>query len=95
MVSLWRRFDLLVAAMPQKILDQIMNVLENLPEICPYYTLKALLLEIRTLSDQEMIDIPFKSESLDGPKPSQMLPNMLAYCPSGMEQLIMFQYTFL
>jgi hypothetical protein len=56
--------------------------------------MKACLLE--TLSIQEQMDILFKSEPLGGRKPSQMLANMLAYCPSGMEQQsIMFQYMFL
>ncbi len=55
--------------------------------------MKACLLE--TLSIQEKKNILFKSEPLGGLKPSQMLVNMLAYCPSGKEQSIMFQYMFL
>jgi hypothetical protein len=41
------------------------------------------------------MDVLFKYEPLGGLKSSQMLANMLAYCPSGMEQSIMFQYMFL
>jgi hypothetical protein len=41
------------------------------------------------------MDILFQSEPLGGLKPSQILANILAYCPSGMEQFIMFQYMFL
>jgi hypothetical protein len=61
--------------------------------MCEKITLNARLLE--TLSIHEKMDVLFKSEPLSGRKPSQMLVNILAYCPSGMEQSIMFQYMFL
>jgi hypothetical protein len=57
--------------------------------------LKARLLETHTLSNQEKMDILFKFEPLGGRKLSQMLANMLTYCPSGMAQSIMFQFMFL
>ncbi len=87
MVSQQRRFDLLLAAMPEKIL--VMDIVENMPDDYPYDTLKARLLDTHTLPDQE------KSQPLGGRKPSQMLANMLAHCPFGMEQSVMFQYMFL
>jgi hypothetical protein len=90
-----QRFNLLLAAMPEKILDQIMDKVENVPEDSPYEMLNACLLETHTLSDQEKMDVLFKSEPLVGQKPSQMMANMLAYCPFGMEQSIMFHYMFL
>jgi hypothetical protein len=37
------------------------------------------------------MNILFKPEPLGGRKLSQIMANMLAYCPSGMEQTIMFQ----
>jgi hypothetical protein len=46
-----RRFDLLLAAMPEKILDQVMDVVDNVPEDFPYDTLKSPFLETYTLSD--------------------------------------------
>jgi hypothetical protein len=55
-----------------------MDVAENVPEDSPYKTLKARLLETYTLSDQEKMDILFKSEQLGGSILSQMLANMLA-----------------
>ncbi len=70
--------------------------MENMSEDYPYDTLKARLLETRTLSDQDKMDILFKSEPLGGRKPSQMLANFSAYCSSAvMEQSVMFQYMFL
>jgi hypothetical protein len=55
--------------MPEKIPDQIMDVVAgNVPEDFLYVTLKAprRLLETRTLSDEEKMDVLFKSESLSG-----------------------------
>jgi hypothetical protein len=75
MVSQRRRFDLLLAAMPEKIL--IMDIVED------YDNLKARLLETHTLSDQEKMNILFKSEPLGGRKPSQILANFSAYRSSA------------
>jgi hypothetical protein len=94
-ISQWRRFDLLLAAMPEKILDQVMDVVDNIPEDFPYDILKSRLLETHTLCNHEKLEILNKSEPLGGRKPSQMLASMLAYCPAGMEQTIMFQFLFL
>jgi hypothetical protein len=90
-----RRFDLLLAAMPEKIFDQVMDVVDNIPEDFPYNTLKSHLLESHMLSDHEKLEILYKSEPLGGRKPSQMLASKLAYCPAGIEQTIMFQFLFL
>ncbi len=65
--------------------------MKNMPEDYPYDTLKARLLETHILSDQEEMDILFKYQPLGGRKPSQML----AYCPFGMNQSVMFQSMFL
>ncbi len=85
MVYQRHQFDRLFGAMPEKILDRIMDMVENVLEDFPYDTLKARLLETHSLSDQEKMDTLFKSEPLGGQKPSQMIANMLAYCSSGME----------
>jgi hypothetical protein len=90
-----RRFDFLLVAIPEKILNNIMDEVDSVPEDLPYNVLKSRLLETHTLSDQEKLDVLFKSEPLGGWKPSQLLANMLAYCPSGMKQTVMFQYMFL
>jgi hypothetical protein len=94
-ISQLQWFDLLLAAMPEKILVQVMDMVDNVPEDFPYDTLKSRLLETHTLSDQEKLDVLYKSQPLYGRKPSQMLASMLAYCHAGMEQTIMFQYMFL
>jgi hypothetical protein len=81
--------------MMENVLDQVMGMVDNVPEDFPYNTLKSRLLETHNLSDHEKLDVLYKSEPFSGRKPSQMLANMLAYCPAGMEQTIMFQYMFL
>jgi hypothetical protein len=50
--------------MPEKILDQVMNVVDNIPEDFPYDTLKSRLLQSHTLSDHEKLEILYKSEPL-------------------------------
>jgi hypothetical protein len=81
--------------MPEKVLDQVMDVMDNVPEDFHYDMLKAHLLETHTLSDHKNLDVLYKSEPLGGQKPSYMLAIILAYSPSGMEQTIMFQYMFM
>ncbi len=73
----------------------MMDVVVNIPEDFPYDILKSRLLEPHSLSDHEKLEVLFKSELFTGRKSSQMLASMLAYCPAGMEQTIMFQYMFL
>ncbi len=75
-------------------MDQVMDVVDNVPEDFPYDMLKTRLLETHTLSDHEKMDVLFKSEPLGGQKQSQMLVSMLAYCPCGMEKTIMFLRIF-
>jgi hypothetical protein len=72
-----------------------MNVVDNMPDDFPYDMLEARLLETHTLSDHKKLDVLYKSEPSGSRKLSQMLASMLAYCPSGMEQTIMFQCMFL
>ncbi len=81
--------------MTENVQDQVIGVVDNVPEDFPYNTLESRLLETHNLSDHEKLDVLYKSEPFSGQKPSQMLANMLAYCPAGMEQTIMFQYMFL
>jgi hypothetical protein len=47
------------------------------------------------LSDHKNLDVLYKSKPLGGQKLSYMLAIILAYCPSGIEQTIMFQYMFM
>jgi hypothetical protein len=79
----------------EKVLDQIMDVVDNILEDFPCDTLKSRLLETHTLSDHEKLIVLYQSEPLGGRKPSQMLATMLTCCPTGINQTIMIQYMFL
>jgi hypothetical protein len=92
-VSQCQQFDILLVALPEKILYQIMDVVENVPEDFAFNTLKDRLLETHILSDQEKINFLYKLELLDRWKPSQMLTIMLAYCFSGMNQTIVIPHS--
>jgi hypothetical protein len=88
-------FDLLVAALPEKNLSQVMDIIKNIPAINPFEVLKLRLLEAQVLSDQEKMDTLFQLGPLGDRKPSQLLASMLSVCPSGMELQPVFQYLFL
>ncbi len=45
-------FDLLVTALPEKNLSQVMDIIKNIPAINPFEVLKLRLLEALVLSDQ-------------------------------------------
>jgi hypothetical protein len=49
-------FDLLVAALPEKHLSQVMDIIKAIPAINPYEVLKLRFLEAHVLSDQEKMD---------------------------------------
>jgi hypothetical protein len=50
---------LLVAALPEMILAQVMDIINNIPAVNPYEFLKLRLLEAPMLSDQEKMDTLF------------------------------------
>jgi hypothetical protein len=78
-------FDLLVAALQEKNLSQVMDIIKNIPAVNPFKVLKLRLLEADVLSDQEKMDALFQLGPLSKRKPSQLLASMLSVCPSGME----------
>jgi hypothetical protein len=88
-------FVLPVAALPEKNLSQVMDIIKNIPAINPFEVLKLRLLEAHVLSDQEKMDALFQLGPLGDRKPSQLLASMLSVCPSGMELQRVFQYLFL
>jgi hypothetical protein len=53
-------FDLLVAALPEKNISQVMDIIKNIPAISPYEVLKLGLLEAHILSDKEKMDSLFQ-----------------------------------
>jgi hypothetical protein len=70
-ISQWRRFDLLLAAMPEKILDQVMDMVDSMSEDFPYDMLYiGPSSGAHTLPDHEKLDVFYKSEPLvDGSHP--------------------------
>jgi hypothetical protein len=88
-------FDLLVAALPEKNLSQVMDIIKNIPAINPFEVLKLRLLEAHVLSDQEKMGALFQLGPLGDRKPSQLLASILSVRPSGMELQPVFQYLFL
>jgi hypothetical protein len=88
-------FALLVAALQEKNLLLVMDIIKNIPAVTPFKVLKLRLLEAHVLSDQEKMDALFQLGPLGDHKHSQLLASMLSVCPSGMEVQQVFQYLFL
>jgi hypothetical protein len=53
-------FDLLVAALPETTLAQVMDIINNIPAVNPFDVPKLRLLEAQLLSDQEKMDVLFQ-----------------------------------
>jgi hypothetical protein len=64
-------FDLLVAALPEKNLSQVMDIIKNIPAINPFKVLKLRLLEAHMLSDQEKMGRSFPAGA---PRQQQAVP---------------------
>ncbi len=71
-------FDLLVAALSETTLAQVMDIINNIPVINHFEVLKLRLLEALVLFDQEKIDALFQLGHLGDHKPSQLLALMLS-----------------
>jgi hypothetical protein len=78
-------FDLMVAALPEKNLSQVMDIIKNIPAVNPFKDFKLRLLEAHVLFDQEKMDALVQLRPLGENKPSQLLASMLSVCPSGMK----------
>jgi hypothetical protein len=87
-------FDHLLAALPENLVGQLLDVIENAPEDNPYTHLKGRLIETHVLSDYEKIDTLVKMQPMGGRKPSQLLADMMEFCPAGMETHLFFHYLF-
>jgi hypothetical protein len=71
-------FDLLVAALSETTLAQVMDIINNIPVINHFEVLKLRLLEALVLFDQEKMDALFQLGHLGDHKPSQLLALMLS-----------------
>jgi hypothetical protein len=88
------RFDLVLSALPSDIVTQVLDIIEEAPEAAPYDYFKQQLLRTHQLSDYEKFDRLVKMEPMGGRKPSQLLHDMMEFCPAGMEKTLPFHYFF-
>jgi hypothetical protein len=87
-------FDLLVAALPEKHLSQVIDI-QGHPCHQPLRGPQAQALGGPRALRQKKMDTLFQLGPLGDRKPSQLLASMLSVCPSGMELQPVFQYLFL
>ena len=88
------QFDHVLSALPEDMVGQILDLVEEAPADTPYTFLKARILETHQLSDYEKFDMLVKMEPMGGRKPSQLLAAMMEFCPAGMEKTLPFHYFF-
>jgi hypothetical protein len=88
------KFDLVLSALPSDIVAQVLDVIEEAPEGGQYVYFKDQLLRSHQLSDYEKFDRLVKMEPMGGRKPSQLLHDMLEFCPAGMDKTLPFHYFF-
>ncbi len=89
------RFDLLVGSLNMTSIGQVIDLVENPPDLLPYSTLKAKLLSAHQLTDYERVELLIKMQPLGARKPSEMLSEMLETCPRGHDNNIFFTHLFL
>jgi hypothetical protein len=91
-----RRFDHLLSSLGDETISEILDAIDDAGgSETPYTILKGRLLETHVLSDFEKLEVLFKLEPLGGRKPSQLLNQMIQYCPDGKEKDVFFHFLFL
>jgi hypothetical protein len=89
-------FDHLLSALGDDIIAGILDAIEEATRTdAPYTQLKARLLETHVLSDFEKLERLFRCEPMGGRKPSELLSEMLQFCPDGKEKDIFFHFLYL
>ena len=88
-------FDLLVGAMSMDSIGQVIDLIENPPDVLPYSTLKAKLLMAHQLTDYQRLEVMFQMEPLGARKPTELLNLMLETCPRGHSNNIFFTHMFM
>jgi hypothetical protein len=74
----------LISPLPKEVLAQVMDVIKDLPDDPPYFTLKDLHMETHTFFNFEKLEM--NTGQLGAWKPSQLLNSMLENCPQGEER---------
>jgi len=90
------RFDLILPALPDDILEQVDSVLTEVEDLeDPYITLKMRVLEICTPDDFAQVNSILFGPELGGSRPSQLMEQMLGLLPPGEKDGLLFQGHFI
>jgi hypothetical protein len=89
------RFYVAVNCIPENILRTMGDLLVGEPPADAYDQLRARLVQAHSLTEFERMELLLNNRPLGGQKPSQLLADLLQYCPEGETASRMFRLTFL
>jgi hypothetical protein len=84
-----------VASLPHEVLRQVADLLDVNKLVQPYMQLKEQLMSSHELTPVQRAEKVMQMPDLGGQKPSQLLANMLEWCPHGEEGSPFFVAAFL
>ena len=90
-----RKFFRVLNALPEDITRQVADLIESVPEVSPYETLKARLLGAAKVTDFQRAEKLMALPTLGDRKPSDLLATMLEICPRGWEKENFFTFLFM
>ena len=89
------RFFCVVAVLPHVVAKKVTAIINDPPHFNPYGRLRDLLTDAHTLTDYEKVQKINTWPSLGGQKPSDLLTDLLGFCPEGEDETAWFRAAFL
>ena len=89
------RFYHVLGALPEVAVRGLGDLMRGAPPADAYQQLKTRLLAAHTLTEFQRMDKLLSAQALGGQKPSDLLHELVQYCPEGESQSRIFRYLFL
>jgi hypothetical protein len=89
------RFYYVLGALPESAVRGLGDLMRGAPPPDAYQQLKTRLLAAHTLTEFQRMDKLLSAQPLGGQKPSDLLHELVQFCPEGESQSKIFRYLFL
>jgi hypothetical protein len=89
------RFYYVLGALPESAVRGLGDLMRGPPPPDAYQQLKTRLLAAHTLTEFQRMDKLLSAQPLGGQKPSDLLHELVQFCPEGESQSKIFRYLFL
>ncbi len=89
------KFYHVLGSLPETAVRGLGDVMRGQPPEDAYIQLKPRLLAAHTLTEFQRMEKLLAAEALGGQKPSDMLHDLVQFCPDGEAQTRIFRYLFL